>query len=74
MATYFVDLVIELRIDLVDRLFLCIVKGVVELVDLELFAPFLARGKHQLGLGQVKLASAEEAAVQTRLMSLKPSR
>lgn len=57
-TTDLVDLVVKLGIDVVDSLFLLVVKSLVKLVHLKVAAPFLACLYHGLSLGKIKLASA----------------
>lgn len=56
-----VRLVVEARVQLVDLGLFAVVERLVQLVDVERLLPLLRVDPHDLGLGDVKLARAEEA-------------
>ena len=58
-----VRLVVEARVELVDGRLLRVVERLVQLVDVERLLPLLGVDPHDLGLGHVELARAEESPV-----------
>jgi len=62
-AAVLVRLVVEARVELVDGRLLRVVERLVQLVDVERLLPLLGVDPHDLGLGHVELARAEESPV-----------
>lgn len=60
-SPHLVNLVVELRVDFGNGFVFLVIEGFIQLVHLEVFAPFFGVGKHFGGFGEIEFASSQKA-------------